>query len=224
MGRIVNITLMRHGQTLGSDIYRGCTDDRLTELGVKQMYQASDLLLNPVDKVISSSLLRCSEFSQEYSERKKIKIDYMSDFQEINFGQWEAKCYDQINKKYPAQLKQYYQDPYSYTPPDAESMIEFECRVMRGWKKLLKNSHKNKHILLVTHGGIIRMLMHKVLDIPFIRTFNISIGHGCLLGLKIYEGENGFVQLESLLGIGVDKTMAVQFMQNNIKLKQQGAG
>jgi len=220
MDRVLNITLMRHGQALGGDVYRGCTDDKLTELGVKQMYQASDLLLNPIDKIVSSPLLRCAEFSQAYSDKKKIKADYVSDFQEINFGQWETQSYDQINKKYPTQLKQYYQNPYSYTPPDAESMQEFESRVMSGWGNLLEDSRSNNHVLLVTHGGVIRMLVHKMLDMSFTQTFNISIGHGCLLGFKIYQGESNFVQLESLLGIGVNKAMAVQFMHNNIKSKQ----
>lgn len=222
MAEFINITLMRHGQTQGGDIYRGCTNDRLTELGMEQMYQATDLLLNPVDKIISSSLLRCCEFSQKYSAKKKLNVDYKDSFQEINFGQWETKDYDQINKLYSSELKQYYQDPYSYTPPDAESMIDFEKRVIKGWHEIIKNTSPNSHVLVVTHGGVIRMLLHKLLEIPFTRTFNVSIGHGCLIGLKVYPGESGFVQMESLLGIGIDKTMAVQFMKNNINLSNQG--
>ncbi|MCU7967191.1 MAG: histidine phosphatase family protein, partial [gamma proteobacterium symbiont of Bathyaustriella thionipta] len=53
------ITLLRHGEPEGGTVFRGITDDLLTEMGWQQMNDAVNTLKN-IDIILSSPLRRCA--------------------------------------------------------------------------------------------------------------------------------------------------------------------
>lgn len=160
------IDLLRHGETELSHTLRGSTDDALTALGWQQMQHTIDQsfalgLDQPVwDMVISSSLKRCAVFAQHIAVQHALPLFINDNLQEMHFGDWEAKSTQWIYEQFPEQLAQFWQTPTQFTPPNAESMQDFHARVLMGFADLsvqLQQQH-SKRALVITHGGVIKLL------------------------------------------------------------------
>lgn len=172
------IDLIRHGEPVGGRKYRGQTDDPLSDKGWQQMRSAVSEH-KPWQHIVSSPLLRCSEFAQELSQRHQMPLTLDDSFKEIGFGVWEGNTADQIELKTPGALKKFYADPVHNQPEGAESLVRFRERVSKAMHDLL-DVYKGKHILVVCHAGVIRMTMIHFLDIPLQNAFRIQVDNAGL--------------------------------------------
>ena len=187
------IDLLRHGEVLGGQYYRGITDDPLTDKGWQQM-QSRVKNRNDWGIIISSPLQRCQKFAQIFSQQQDLPLVIEKGFQEIYFGDWEGKTATEIEAISPNALTKFYQDPIQYSPPNSETMINFQQRVAMSWQYIL-NLYQGENILIVTHGGVIRCLFSLLLCIPIKNSFSIEISHASLTRFQCYHGEKDFIAL-----------------------------
>lgn len=176
---MLKIDLLRHGETTLSHTLRGSTDDDLTEVGWSQMQQTIDQSLHIFthqqlqwDVVFSSSLKRCHLFAHHIAQQLKLELIIDSNLQEMHFGDWEGISTQVIYEKNPELLANFWQQPTVFTPPNAEKLQEFQQRILTSFEKIQQQMLKNdwKHALVVTHGGVIKLLKcialnHKLDDI-----------------------------------------------------------
>lgn len=156
------IQLMRHGSLDGPAGLYGKTDIELNTLGWQQMAHTEEHLdMNNIEQIISSPLLRCSRFAQQLAVNHNIEIDIEKGFAELDFGDWDGLPFttdldwDGMNS--------FWQSPWDNAPPNGESMVEFEQRIVTSWQNYEANSPKNT--LIICHGGVIRMILAHVLGI-----------------------------------------------------------
>ncbi|MDT8426495.1 MAG: alpha-ribazole phosphatase family protein [Methyloprofundus sp.] len=177
-----NIDLLRHGEVLGGSCYRGITDDPLTAQGWLQM---QDKLNNAThwDVIISSPLSRCHQFATHVSSNLQRPLISESAFQEINFGDWEGKTAEQIE---PQLLSQFYADPVNFSPPNGEHFNDFQQRILAAWQTLLE-AQQGKNLLLITHAGVMRIILAHSLGLDIQHSFRLKIGHACLSSLEHFH-------------------------------------
>ncbi len=175
------VDFLRHGEAAGGSYYRGSTDDPLTELGWQQMRNA--VADRHWDVIISSPLLRCLEFSQQLHNQTNTALSIDPNWQEICFGDWEGKTAEQINSE---ALMRFYQDPINNTPNNAENLTLFISRINQAWESLLKQ-HAGKHILVVSHAGVIRSLFNLFLHLPANKIFNLQLDHASLTCFQCFN-------------------------------------
>ncbi|MDM1765445.1 MULTISPECIES: histidine phosphatase family protein [unclassified Acinetobacter] len=162
----LRIDVLRHGESTLSHTLRGSTDDVLTALGQMQMQNTVDAFLTqsaaPIvwQSIFSSPLQRCRLFSQQLSTQYDKPLILEKDLQEMHFGDWEAKPTQWIYENFPEQLSQFWQTPTAFTPPNAESIWQFQSRVLNAMDSIqMQMLEKHWHqVLLVTHGGVIKLL------------------------------------------------------------------
>lgn len=172
MTQKTTVDLIRHGEPVGGVRYRGHKDDPLSETGWTQM-RAAVRGETPWQTVVSSPLLRCREFAEDLARRLGVPLIVDDQFREMSFGDWEGLLPEVVQERYPQQLSAYWRDPLGQTPPNAEPLIDFHARVRAAWEKLL-DRHASEHLLLVAHGGVIRMILCEVLGIPIERLMSIE--------------------------------------------------
>lgn len=177
------IDLIRHGEPVGGTRYRGHTDDPLSETGWRQMRSAVKDH-HPWDIVIASPLLRCAEFAKEVAERYQLPVQTDERFKEIFFGPWEGKTPDELVQQDKACLERFWSDPINNMPAGAETIAEFEQRVLAGWDELV-GQHTGKHILLVGHGGMMRVILSHVLGMPRAHMFRLSIKYAAISRVRL---------------------------------------
>ncbi len=189
------IDLMRHGEPLGGPRYRGQLDDPLSELGWHQMRTATEKT-QPWQQIVSSTLNRCSAFAKELANEHAIALQYDPAFMEIGFGDWEGKTANELEQHNKAEFYAFYDDPIQNTPANAESLKDFQQRIHQAWKSLLE-THDEKHILLVAHAGVIRVILAEVLAMPLEAMFRIQIPYAAISRIIIHnEGPRLYPQLQ----------------------------
>lgn len=176
------IDLIRHGEPVGGRKYRGQIDDPLSEKGWAQM-RAAVADHAPWNVIISSPLSRCIEFARELGERTNIEVKTESRFMEIGFGEWEGRTADELEQENPGQVQRFLSDPLNHTPPGAETLPEFEARIISAWNVVLQQ-HAGQHVLLVGHAGMMRMIIRHVLGMPLERMYRILVANAAISRIR----------------------------------------
>ncbi len=168
------IDLLRHGDVEGGRKYRGQLDDPLSELGWKQL-RATTANKQDWQHIITSPLKRCAEFTEELAQAHSLPLQNKYEFKEVSFGLWEGKTAEELLNTEPDNIKKYWNDPIKTTPPQGENLLDFEKRVLDGWKNVLTD-FQGKHILIVSHAGVMRMILCHILGMPLTALFKLDIG------------------------------------------------
>ncbi len=148
----MKLYVIRHGQTEYNVENRVCgvTDVPLNKQGIKQAYQTKEKLKNiDVDYIFSSPLTRAKTTANIINEAFNLEINIDKRIQEINFGEFEGVENNEKFKKYKKQNATRY--------PGGESLFQVVQRVY-DFLTELENQYPDKTILIVCHGGIVRVI------------------------------------------------------------------
>lgn len=192
MTQKTTIDLIRHGEPVGGRLYRGQIDDPLSDKGWQQMWETVQNH-HPWQLIVSSRLSRCADFSNEMGKLYDIPVRLEDRFMEIGFGDWEGKTAEQIKAEDASGFLAFFENPVKNTPSAAESLIDFEQRVMSAWEDIIRED-TGKHILMVGHAGMIRMIICHVLAMPLEAMYRIQIPYAAVTRLTI-GGDRGQPQL-----------------------------
>ena len=182
----LRLDLMRHGETeLGGGL-RGSLDDALTEKGWEQM-RAAVLEQGPWDRLVSSPLQRCARFADELAEKLGLPVELDKDLQELHFGAWEGQSAAKLMETDAEALGLFWADPYSFTPPQGEPVAAFSARVLAAVARL-QAAYAGERVLLISHGGVMRLLLAQARGLPREQLLNVEVGHGALFSLSVESG------------------------------------
>ena len=183
------IDLIRHGEPVGGSKYRGHTDDPLSEKGWAQM-RAAVGAHRPWDAIVSSPLSRCRAFAEELSARHGLPLAVDERWKELGFGAWEGHTAAELLAVEPERVTRFWHDPVAHTPPGGEPLMVFQERIVSAWNDLLAG-HAGRHVLLVGHAGVIRMVIRQVLGLPLDRLFRIQVPNAGITRVRVDHSESG---------------------------------
>ncbi|WP_406228585.1 alpha-ribazole phosphatase family protein [Pseudomonas siliginis] len=179
----LRLDLLRHGETeLGGGL-RGSLDDALTANGWTQM-RAAVVEGGPWDRIVSSPLQRCARFAAELGEQLNLSVHLDKDLQELHFGAWEGQSAAALMETDAEALGLFWADPYGITPPQGEPVSAFSARVLAAVARL-QAAYAGERILLVSHGGVMRLLLAQARGLPREQLLNVEVGHGALFALTV---------------------------------------
>lgn len=158
---------MRHGQTSWNQEgkYQGHSDISLNERGIKQGNLVAKRLANEkISAIYSSDLLRAQQTAEAIAEYHGLSVITKPEFREINFGIWEGLTYQEIMEDWSEILTAMYSKPGEIGPPQGESFQVVKQRVTRSLQECIAE-HQEQTIVLVSHGGTMRVLLCAALGI-----------------------------------------------------------
>ncbi|WLH67067.1 alpha-ribazole phosphatase family protein [Pseudomonas sp. FP2309] len=179
----LHLDLLRHGETEQGGGLRGSLDDALTAKGWAQM-RAAVAEQGPWDRLISSPLQRCARFADELGARLKLPVSLEKDLQELHFGAWEGRSAAALMETDAEGLGLFWADPYGFTPPEGEPVSEFSERVLAAVSRL-HQAYAGERVLLISHGGVMRLLLARARGLPREQLLNVEVGHGGLFSLRV---------------------------------------
>jgi alpha-ribazole phosphatase len=197
------IDVMRHGEPEGicpdgGTILRGSTDHVLTKKGWSQARQrcqtiidSNDLAKNndsPWDIIISSPLLRCADFAQSLAEtcfgKDESRFFIQPQWREIHYGDWDGKSTAKIWQDQPELMEKMWQAPLEFCAPNGEAVIDFSQRIEQAWLELI-SEFQGKRILLICHGGVMRLLLQQLLMMAPEAMNRFSIPYAAMSRLRV---------------------------------------
>lgn len=184
-GEPIHVSLLRHGETEGGACYHGRTDNQLTVTGWQQMWSAVDGGV-PWQGIVSSPLRRCAAFASALAERHAIPLQIDARLREMDFGDWEGRSAAELMATTPDDLARFWQDPLHCSPPRGESLLSLRERVLAAWNEIVD---RQGPVLVVTHGGPIRVILNHVLDKPLERLMETDVPHATLFNLRVSKNQ-----------------------------------
>lgn len=169
-----SIDLLRHGETTGGGGFRGSTDDDLTGFGWHQMEVA--VAGQVWDRVITSPLARCRDFARAFAEQRALPLREDARLAEMHFGAWEGCTASELLSRDAEALGRFWRDPVHEGLPGAEPLLTFQARVLAAWDDILRADEPR--ILVITHGGPIRVILSHLAQRPLERILELDVGHG----------------------------------------------
>ena len=195
----MNIYLVRHGETEQNKRkkFYGKLDVGLNKKGEEQSYKVGELLKDvEFNKIYISNRKRTRETAEIILGRNKFykkekNIIYKEErINEIDFGIFEGKSYEEIGSLYPKEQERWERDWKNFVPPKGESAVGFYNRVENFMKHIQKE--EDGDYLIVTHGGVIRMIYSYILQNNMDFYWNFASRNGDITLIK-YEYENLFI-------------------------------
>jgi alpha-ribazole phosphatase len=182
--------LIRHGALVEEARHRcyGALDFALSESGRAQMAWAAEYLARePLTAIYTSSLSRAIESARIIAASRSRPIHIAPDLREMNFGDLEGLTYDEIATRHPEIYRQWVNTPTEALFPNGESFSEMRARVLRAFAAIQAETEGHT-VAIVTHGGVIRILIAWALQMPDKCLFRLAQDHGAISLLTITDG------------------------------------
>jgi alpha-ribazole phosphatase len=175
------VHLLRHGETQGGARYWGEMDVALSSQGWQQMRAA--VAGRSWELIVSSPLQRCAAFAEALAKELAAPCHLEADLREMSFGAWEGYSTAELLQRDAERLRLFWSDPSTNTPPGGEPLAELHARVIRVWQRL-SAARESGRILIVTHGGPIRVLRAVQPRTPLSALLSIDVPHATLIGIE----------------------------------------
>lgn len=170
------IELLRHGDT-GQRSYRGRLDDALSELGWTQLRTA--VKGRAWDMIVSSTLQRCAAFAHELAQERGWPLRLDARLAEYNFGTWQGMPIERIADEQGDALARFWADPVAHPPPGGETFEAFRGRLSAALDDIATEA-AGRRVLVITHGGAIRLLRCRVEKRGYGDMAGIDVPHASL--------------------------------------------
>jgi len=199
-----SIWLLRHGEPVAETrgLCYGTLDIELSAEGVRQAKLASVVLRSqPLAAIYSSPRRRCLAGARILARERTCPVETIDALGEIDFGEFEGQSYDEIAAEYPGLYREWMERPTEFHFPGGESFEQMWERVTNTGR-FLRDRHIGKSmvgesIAIVTHGGVIRILLAEALELPRRNIFRIDQCYGAINRIK-YCDETAVVELVNL--------------------------
>lgn len=162
---MAEITLLRHPKVLGKTALYGKTDIACCPQAFAKSLATLKQCADQFDRIVTSPLQRCALLAEQLSGQSRLPLLIEDDFQEIDFGVVDGIAFDDLQQQWST-LEKFWSEPSHFTFPQAESLTQFNTRIVTAWKNLLESSG-NERILVICHGGVIRQIIADCLGLDW---------------------------------------------------------
>lgn len=168
------IYLIRHGEIdrPSARSFLGQTDLPLNEQGIRQAQALGAQLQNiRFTEIFSSPLKRAIQTATLVSGMPPAALQRIDALKEINLGAWEGLLVAEVRARYPGAYEQRGQDLEFFRPPGGESFADLAARSYPALLTLARDYRGP--LLVVTHAGVIRVLLSCLQQRPLQQLFDI---------------------------------------------------
>lgn len=176
MDNKLKLYIVRHGQTEWNVLekFQGQLNSPLTLEGIKKIKETSAELedikfeavyTSELGRTISTAdiILQHNNFEKGKNNSEKLRLQKLSELNEIHFGEWQGMDFKEIFLKYPEEAHNYFYDVKNYCAKNVkgEELKDGLERFLLGLKKIVNNNEEG-NILIVTHGTVLELFFNYI--------------------------------------------------------------
>ncbi len=196
---MIPLLLLRHGETDYPE--ERFYNDRLihpplSPRGIEQARAASAEIRGRLAsfRLFASPSVRTRQTASLLAEPAGIEPTILDDLSERRLGEWDGKSAAELKRETSADWERFRSDP-DFSPPGGESLSAFSARVRQIVETIVKGGTP---AVAVTHTGVIRVAVARVLEIPLTNLQRLVIPPG---SLTILEFTSSFPNLTLLSAV-----------------------
>ncbi|GAC1460616.1 MAG: alpha-ribazole phosphatase [Ktedonobacterales bacterium] len=183
----MRLMLVRHGATVSNveKRYTGQSDVPLSPLGLRQVEALAEALAaERFDVILSSDLLRAQQTTAAIAQRNDAPVRLDPDLREIAMGVWEGHTHAEIASLHGEELARWQEHPDLYAPSGGETILQLRDRAASALARSLAE-YPDGHVLWVTHGGLIGILLCHLLGIDLAHRWQFRRDNGAITALDV---------------------------------------
>ena len=161
------VGLLRHGPTAWNREKRiqGTTDIPLDPAFDPNPWLQVLNAHGPWDRIVSSPLARARETAGLLFPGRELEI--AAGLMEQDWGEWTGLTVEGLRRDFPGRIEAQEARAWDFTPPGGESRREVLARALAAIGDAVRD-RDGQRILLVTHLGVIKIVLNHLLGEPFL--------------------------------------------------------
>ena len=188
---VTRMILIRHAEPDANVRGRcyGSLDVGLSNSGREQAAMlAADLAEVDAAAVYTSTLQRAHETAAAIAARMRVPLLPIDDLREVDFGDCEGLSYEEISRAMPDLHTRWMTAPTTVTFPNGEGFAALSCRVNKAAAGI-RRERTGRTSIVVTHGGVCRVLLAEALELRAELIFRIDIDYARVSVIDWYDTE-----------------------------------
>jgi broad specificity phosphatase PhoE len=166
------LLLVRHAEVEESyhKIFGGTIDMSLSPRGQGQAKMLAKFLHGkPMDAIYASPMKRVQQTLAPFLNNGALPQTILKELREVDFGDWTGLNWEQVCEKYNLHTHEWLDHIERGLPPNGENGAQFRTRVEPRLREIIKK-HSGETIGIFCHGGVIRMILSILLELPLPKT------------------------------------------------------
>jgi probable phosphoglycerate mutase len=195
------LILVRHGESTWNAEHRiqGQLDPPLSDQGLRQAeHLAGRLAKRRFVGFYTSDLARARQTARAVAARIGKEPEVEAGLREVFLGEWEGLHTAELAERYPSAWESWTVEPSWDLVPGGEGGREFEARVNGTMDRIIA-AHPHGDVLVVTHGGVIQVALHRIVGRPSQGLFPFRIQN---TSISVIEKRSGRFVISSVNDTG----------------------
>ncbi len=162
------------------EVFGGRIDMELSPLGHEQAKCLAKFLgRRTFDRIYLSPMIRVRQTAKPLLDVLGRQAQVVDDLREVDFGVWTGHKWDEIQEKFGLDAEDWLLHLENGDVAEAESVDGCRSRIRGSLGRIMKEG-VGEDVLVLCHGGVIRMLLSLLLDEPFSKMDRFEIDFASL--------------------------------------------
>jgi len=182
------LQLIRHGEVEAAyqRKFGGWLDMNLSPNGRRQARVLADYLRHKtIDAIYASPMKRVQQTLAPTLKWNGQKQAIRPSLREINFGDWTGLGWEEVEQRFKFRSHEWLDQIQSKGVPNGESGKVFRRRVEPCLREIVAN-HQGQNVAIFCHGGVIRMILAILLQLPLPKTNHFDIEYASITQVALH--------------------------------------
>ncbi len=143
---------------------------------------------HPFHAVYASPMKRVQQTLAPIAPDLAVTPVIRAELREMDFGDWTGLSWDEVFAKYRIPAFQWLEQLEAAGIPNAECRSSFAARIETCVRQILA-AHHGQQVAIFCHGGVIRMILSLLLDLPLSKMAHFDIDYASITRVDIEVGK-----------------------------------
>lgn len=180
--------LLRHGEVEERyhRIFGGRIDMNLSARGGEQAVALAGFLRRrPIDVIYASPMKRAQQTLAPLASHCPLPAVATPEFREVDFGVWTGLSWEEVHSKHQVSAFDWLDRIERGAIAEAETGATFRARIEPNLRRIVAD-HAGKSVAIVCHGGVIRMMLSILLDLPLPKLASFEIDYASVTQVECH--------------------------------------
>jgi broad specificity phosphatase PhoE len=186
---MTRLLLIRHGEVEDRyhRVFGGRIDMALSERGHRQARHLAEYLPpGSLDAIYASPMRRAQQTLEPLAQHGRQPPVTHADLREVDFGDWTGLKWDEVRERFNVSAFEWLAQIELGAIRNGECGRRLRARVEPCLRSILAQ-HAGQTVAAVCHGGVIRMILAILLDLPLSKTAAFEIDYASLTETHVNE-------------------------------------
>ena len=182
------LLLIRHGEVEAryQNKFGGSVDMNLSPNGKRQAKTLAEYLRSKtIDAIYASPMKRVQQTLAPTLKNNGLKQTIFPGLREIDFGDWTGLNWENVRDQFNFAVHEWLEQIEKPGSPNGENGKTFRARVEPCLREILEKHH-GENVAIFCHGGVIRMLLAILIDLPLPKTNAFEVEYASITQVALH--------------------------------------